>query len=223
MTRIYKGNSTLRFHAPGRGNLRFTTWAELGMLRSSVRPWSTPTTRPGRRISQKNVSKAKAKFRAVIGKTVTRGRPRRTKGVSEFDLRGRSAERHGHLSEAGVKGHVPLVLLSTVVVGGQQVDLQGLHRLLHPFENLAEVEKENMVRSLAETGRWGDWGGRGGNTHVRQEGSDALSDKTRATNSANRKTHANRHTQIDTDYFSLDNSFTAEVFPVGILSRNKGN
>lgn len=53
-----------------------------------------------------------------------------------------TTERHGDLSKAGVKGHFPLVLLGTVMVGGQQVDLHGLNRLLDPLQNLAGGEKQ---------------------------------------------------------------------------------
>ena len=49
-TRSHTRSGTLRVHAPGRGNLRLTTRAELGMLSSSVRPCSRPTTRPGEEI-----------------------------------------------------------------------------------------------------------------------------------------------------------------------------
>lgn len=73
-----------------------------------------------------------------------------TEGVTEFDLWRRSTQRHGDFPEAGVKGHLPLVLLGTIVVRGQQVDLHSLNCLLHPFQNL-EVEgaaQESRYRSL---------------------------------------------------------------------------
>lgn len=56
-----------------------------------------------------------------------------TEGVPQLDLWRRATERHGDLSEAGVKGHFPFILLGTVMVGGQQVDLHGLNSLLNPL------------------------------------------------------------------------------------------
>lgn len=41
-----------------------------------------------------------------------------TERVAELDLRCWSTERHGDLSQAGVKGHFPLILLGAVMVGG---------------------------------------------------------------------------------------------------------
>lgn len=56
-----------------------------------------------------------------------------TKGIAELNLRCRPTERHRDFSEAGVKGHFPLVLLGTIMVGGQQVDLHSLNCLLYPL------------------------------------------------------------------------------------------
>lgn len=77
-----------------------------------------------------------------------------TEGISELDLRRRSAERHRDLPQAGVKGHFPLVLLGSVMVGGQQVDLQGLDRLLHPLQNLQGGGKHSDCHPSPRSG-WG--------------------------------------------------------------------
>lgn len=75
-----------------------------------------------------------------------------TEGIAELNLWSWSTERHGDLSKAGVKGHFPLVLLASIVVGGQQVNLHGLDRLLHPLQNLAggEKKKKNITRTVTE-------------------------------------------------------------------------
>lgn len=44
--RIIHRGSTFSFQAPGLGNFRLTTRAELGIFRSSLRPCASPTTRP---------------------------------------------------------------------------------------------------------------------------------------------------------------------------------
>lgn len=51
---IFDKRNTLSLQAPGRGNLRLTTRAELGMFNSSFRPCSTPTTRPWERMTSNN-------------------------------------------------------------------------------------------------------------------------------------------------------------------------
>lgn len=68
-----------------------------------------------------------------------------TKRVLQFNLRGGPTEGHGDLFQAGVKGHLPLVLLGGLMVGGQQVDLHGLDSLLHPLENLSGVRERTCL------------------------------------------------------------------------------
>lgn len=105
------------------------------MFNNSLRPCSTPTTRPEKRAQE--LLNIKYVFACLVAQTIKQKSVSSinvsTKGIAELDLWCRSTERHGDLSEAGVKGHFPLVLLGTVMVGGQQVDLHSLNCLLYPL------------------------------------------------------------------------------------------
>ena len=61
---------------------------------------------------------------------------------------GRGAtEGHRDLLEAGVKGQRPCVGLGVFVVRGEKVNLRGLHRFLHPLQNLQSRKKQRMQHS----------------------------------------------------------------------------
>lgn len=127
---------TFSFQAPGLGNFKLTTRAELGMFKSSLRPCSTPTTRPEQRAQEQSLIKVKYVVTFVTQEIKQKSAgtiDASTKGIAELNLGCRSTERHGDLPKAWVKGHFPFVLLGTVMVGREQVDFHGLNCLLDPL------------------------------------------------------------------------------------------
>lgn len=68
---------------------------------------------------------------------------KQTLGICYFDVWGWTAESNSDFFEAGVKGHLPCVADPSKVVCGQQVDLRGLHSLLHPLQDLEKWENNS--------------------------------------------------------------------------------
>lgn len=155
---------TLTCHIPGSWGCTATTTAESGMLSSSFRsrpfsstfpagrskalgraPWCfpSPCSRPG----ALHHAPLAAGGKQGPGGSPTNAPPKAsplclllpgapTCRVPDLDLRGRAAQGHGDLLQAGVEGDGPRVLPPVLMVRRQQVDFGGLDGLFHPLQYL---------------------------------------------------------------------------------------